>query len=845
MTTVLNRLLSLILLVSVLTGGPALAQSRSWWLGGMVGGSATAATPAEPEPAPVEDAGIDYREWSTFAGQAERAIADPATPSDRLESLRGQLAGWRERFLQAQSTNKPRIDTLREQIAALGAAPAEGATEPAEIAQRRKELNDQLVAAQAPGLAAEEAYRRADGLIREADSILRGRDASKLIRRDPAPLNPANWATAAGAMSTFAMDLGSELAASWSNPARRSALMQAAPVLVAQLLIAALLLWQGRRWIDRLIQRLQDRLPNGWWGVIELPLSLAQVVLPVVALWFLTSALEGTGFLGPLALGLATEGLMGAGLVMSVILWIGWHVFPVDERLTQVVVLPPARRAEGRLHVSLVALAIGAEAIIAPSFTAGRYGAAAVSTVNFPATALIGVLLFRLGQLLQQSARIEAEGQETQGFRPLVLAILGKAAMVIGVVGPVLGAVGYIALADALVRPAISTLGLLAVVALLQRLIYDIYAVVTRGDAKLARDALIPVLISFALALAALPVLALLWGMRSADLLEYWTRFREGFRLGDTRISPTDFLMIGVIFGIGYGVTRVLQGALRTTILPKTSLDTGGKNAIVAGIGYVGIVLAALAAITSTGLDLSNLAIVAGALSVGIGFGLQNIVSNFVSGIILLIERPVAEGDWIEVGGVQGIVRGISVRSTKVETFDRTTVIVPNADLISGRVTNWTGFSLNGRLIVPVGVAYGSDTRKVERILREIAEAQPMVVLNPPPAVPFMGFGADSLNFEIRAILRDVNFSLSVRSEINHQIALRFAEEGIEVPFPQRDVWLRNPEALTGQPSPAARPAPATEPPSTEHRLRDDEVLREDPEDGGHTPGYGREDERN
>ena len=844
MTTVLHRLLSLILLVSLLAGGPALAQSRSWWLGGMVGGAA-AATPAEAPAAAAEDAGIDYREWSTFAGQAERAIADPATASDRLEGLRARLADWRERFLQAQSTNKPRIDTLREQIAALGAAPADGATEPADIAQRRKELNEQLAAAQAPALAAEEAYRRADGLIREADSILRGRDATKLIRRDPAPINPANWATAAGALSTFAMDLGAELGASWSNPARRSALVQAAPVLLAELLIAALLLWQGRRWIDRLIHRLQDRLPTGWWGVIELPLSLAQVILPVVALFFLTSALEGTGFLGPLALGIATDGVMTAGLAMSVVLWIGWHVFPADDRLTQVVVLPAARRAEGRLHVSLVALAMAAEALLTHSFTARGYGAAAVSTVNFPATALIGVLLFRLGQLLQQSAALESDGQETPGFRPLVLSILGKAAMAIGVVGPVLGAVGYIALADALVRPAVSTLGLLAVVALLQRLIYDIYAVVTRGDAKLARDALIPVLISFALALAALPVLALLWGMRSADLLEYWTRFREGFRLGDTRISPTDFLMIGVIFGIGYGVTRLMQGALRTTILPKTSLDTGGKNAIVAGIGYVGIVLAALAAITSTGLDLSNLAIVAGALSVGIGFGLQNIVSNFVSGIILLIERPVAEGDWIEVGGVQGIVRGISVRSTKVETFDRTTVIVPNADLISGRVTNWTGFSLNGRLIVPVGVAYGSDTRKVERILRQIAEAQPMVVLNPPPAVPFMGFGADSLNFEIRAILRDVNFSLSVRSEINHQIARRFAEEGIEVPFPQRDVWLRNPEALTGHPPPPARPTVAPEPPSTDNRLRDDETMREDPEDGGHTPGYGREDERN
>lgn len=285
-----------------------------------------------------------------------------------------------------------------------------------------------------------------------------------------------------------------------------------------------------------------------------------------------------------------------------------------------------------------------------------------------------------------------------------------------------------------------------------------------------------------------------IWGLPDASLLSLRDSVFSGFEVGTVKIVPLKFVSAILTFAMLLSIIGWVKRRMDKSWLKHSRMDHASKESMISLSGYLGVAIAGLIGLSIAGVELSNIALIAGALSVGIGFGLQNIVNNFISGVILLFERPIKTGDWVVVGGTQGYVKKISIRSTQIQTFDRSDVIVPNSELISTQVTNWMFKDKIGRVIVPIGVAYGTDPQQVKQILLDIAYQSPQVITKSPiiskPWVLFTAFGDSSLNFELRCYIKSVDERLGVISDMNFAIEAALRQAGIVIPFPQRDVHI-------------------------------------------------------
>ncbi|AYD01227.1 mechanosensitive ion channel family protein [Neorhizobium sp. NCHU2750] len=309
------------------------------------------------------------------------------------------------------------------------------------------------------------------------------------------------------------------------------------------------------------------------------------------------------------------------------------------------------------------------------------------------------------------------------------------------------------------------------------------------GDVGLDQTGLFVGLGIYVIALAlGIPLILITWGFQITDIQSWIFSFFTEFRIGSISISIVGIFGGLLLFAVGYVVTHWIQKWIDGNVLARSHVDIGVRNSVKTGIGYLGIGLAAIIGVSAAGINLSNLALVASALSVGIGFGLQNIVSNFVSGLILLVERPFRVGDYVVTGTTEGTVKRISVRATEIETARQQAIIVPNSDLINAAVGNWTLKNRIQRSEIKVSVSYDSDPEQVISILLDIVAEVPEILRNPEPHVEFLAFGGSSLDFELRFHLADMSDGLRVRNAVRVEILKRFKAQGVEIPFPRSEV---------------------------------------------------------
>jgi potassium-dependent mechanosensitive channel len=396
-----------------------------------------------------------------------------------------------------------------------------------------------------------------------------------------------------------------------------------------------------------------------------------------------------------------------------------------------------------------------------------------------------------------------------RGFRWLVRA----GAVALAAVG-IAEVLGYHVLAQWLLEASVATAFVAFVVSFLLRLARGALRALLRserahrsGFLSRAGSALaerLVFLVKLVLVAGAALYVAAIW-----DLVESpgqaWSRLvGAGFQVGDWEMTVGRLLTAVLAVYLAFAASWTLRALLDQAFFERRNLERGIKDSISTLLHYVVLVIGFFAALSIFGFDMTNLALVAGALSVGIGFGLQNVVNNFVSGLILLFERPVRVGDVVVVGDVWGTVEKIGLRSTVILTFNGSEMIVPNADLISEKVTNWTLTTPSVRLVMPIGVAYGNDPARVIEVLAEVAGEHPLSLADPPPMAIFTGFGESSLDFELRVWLGAFDHLLQARSELASALVRRFGKEEITIPFPQRDVWLRQVEDSSPAP-PAAR----------------------------------------
>ncbi len=748
-----------------------------------------------------QELGIDLAattaRWQRDLDDLEKDLARPRLRYSELNQFRDELQRIRTEVADASSRLQPRLEADKAQINLLGPAPAaDQPPEPEQAALSRAELNYQIALLSAGQSAVNAANLRIENLLNAVQDVRRKNFASILFQPIPGIYAYETWARLPEHIPAAAGKLQALMAGWWSNVQDPT---EIAYIGIEALLLAAVLSFVSFRSVRRLRRRTGDVAPPFWQRASSAAGVLFFRALPIVGpIAFLYGMIANTQALPERVDWLFYFTAQCIVIVFTVGALASAALAP---RAPQWRLVPISDAAAARLCslVTLLALVYSVTTLLYVITRLIQAPFALTIAVALPSCLLLAGLVIALLRTPIETSGDAAPPKLFRLIRAVVWTIVGAIV--------VCALTGYLPLARFLAQQLVVTGSILAVVYLLL-LWVDGFAQGLADDGTLAggwlkrnagmeparREQLalpISLFLKFTVLILSVPLIMLQWGYAWPDIQEWYRQLFFGFHIGNTEVTFGALLASIIVFGLGYAAARLFQGWLDAQVLLPAGISGGVRNSIRTGVGYVGIMIAALMAFSYAGFNLSSIAIIAGALSVGIGFGLQNLVNNFVSGLILLAERPIRVGDLVVVGGEEGYVRKISVRSTELETFDRAHVLVPNSYFIAEKVKNWTFRNNIRRVAFPVGVAYGSNAHQVRALLLKVAQEHSDVLKTPEPFVMLDEFGAASLNFTLYAFVGDMTKAGTVRTQLGMAILDAFKDAGIEIPFGQTDVALR------------------------------------------------------
>lgn len=751
---------------------------------------------------------VDYQSISKELIAIEEALKtgnfEPRTISRYVSYLASTASEMQENRKQLDSDLK----NINRRIESLGEMPKDGEEELPVIAEKRKEYNDELVFQKGKIAEADLLINKAEELTMMISNLRKQALIGNLLYYQDPIIYPKNLLKATGEFVNFGFDILSSPVKWYADLLPENRDVVHSNVFLFFLMVAIALavgIFLRVMIIKHLVYRkkLAGITPYFTKIMVAFFAACAYGIIPAVLLggflvWFKHTPILNSGF---------------CGLVVTSLLYYALYVFLANAAI-RVVFAPynPRRRlismdsakAKMMTHTFYMSFfMIGAAAMLKHIAEQANYS---IELIYFLSVISVIVKTFCIVWIIKRyfwekafaevenSANEETQDSADTGTSYALRVILFSMVSAVIIIGIAL--FGYPRLSLFIVNRFMISVLLVVILLMVRKAVFELIRRLfllgfwfkklrLRRQMLTKIDFWLNVTLDPIFSILGLLVILTLWGVSTDILLHSVKKLFFGFKIGDVEISLVLVMLAIAVFFVSIAVFRILRRKFVENILSHVDIDDGIKHSLASGFGFVGFVISIMLAMVVMGADLSNLALVAGALSVGIGLGLQNIVNNFVSGIILLFERPIKVGDWVIINGEEGTVKQINIRSTEIETFNRASVIVPNATVLSNSLINLTHGNNWMRFSVKVGVAYGTDVEKVKQILLECATKNRRVMKKPEPYVLFQDFGSSSLDFEVRGYSNNIWDGWLIPSELRFEINRRFIEEGIEIPFNQ------------------------------------------------------------